>query len=118
MLKPTSEIVSSNELLDRIVEYYIATYEMYNFQKPFGEGPDDSIIINVKINKFRRYQIGSKKFGSTMSSRHIKSSFILAKFIIKDDNVECYPGQVQYYFTHKINLPDKGLTDYFLAYVH
>ena len=55
MLKPTSEIVSSNELLDRIVEYYIATYEMYNFRKPFGEGPDDSIIINIKINKFRRY---------------------------------------------------------------
>jgi len=90
---------------------------MYNFRKPFGEGPDDSIIINVKINKFRRCRIGSEKFGLTMSSRHIKSSFILAKFITKDDNVECYPGQVQYYFTHKINLPNKGLTDHFLAYV-
>ena len=31
MLKSTFKIVSSNELLDRIVEYYIAVYEMYNF---------------------------------------------------------------------------------------
>ena len=70
------------------------TYEIYNFQKPFKEESDDSIIINVKINKFKRCQISSEKFGSTMSSCHIKSSFILAKFITKDDNVKCYPGQV------------------------
>ena len=54
MLKPSSKIVSSGKLLNRIVEYYIATYVMYNFRKPFGDGPEDSIIINVKICKFGR----------------------------------------------------------------
>ena len=117
MLKSTSEIVLYNELLDWIVKYHIVTYKMYNFWKPFGERSDNFIIINIKINKFERCWIGSEKFGLIMLSRHIKSSFILAKFIMKDDNVECYPGQVQYYFTHKINLPNKDFTDHFLAYV-
>src|SRR5271170_7317621 len=117
MLKPSSEIVSSGELLDRIVEYYIVTYVIYNFWKPFGEGPEDSIIINVKICKFGRCRIGSEKFGSMMSSRHVKSSFILAKFIMNNGDVECYPGQVQYYFTNKLHLPDKGPIEHFLAYV-
>src|SRR5215213_1293022 len=60
------------------------------------QGP---ITIHVTIDKFGRCRIGSEVFGSVMSKRNSKSSFVLAKFIINDDQVECYPGQVQYYFT-------------------
>ncbi|EXX60018.1 hypothetical protein RirG_183740 [Rhizophagus irregularis DAOM 197198w] len=95
MLRPSTEnIVLSDDMLDRIVEYYNATYEMYNFQKPFGEGPEGSIVINVKMNKFRRCQIGSEIFSSLMLSRHVNSSFILAKFVTSDGEVDCYPGQI------------------------
>lgn len=118
VLKPLSEdVVLSSEMLDRLVEYYVATYETLDFRKPFREGPEDSIIINVKMNKYGRCRIGSKIFGSAMSSRHMKSSFILAKFITNDGNVDCYPGQVQYYFTHIVNLPDNRPTKHFLVYV-
>jgi hypothetical protein len=56
MLKPSSEgIVMTAEMLNRMVEYYNATYEMYNFRKPFREGTEDSIIIRVNMNKFGRY---------------------------------------------------------------
>ena len=30
--------------------------------------------------------------------------------------IVCYPGQVQYYFTHTVDLPN-GPAEYFLAYV-
>jgi hypothetical protein len=117
MLRPfTENIVLSNDMLDRMVEYYNATYEMYNFRKPFGEGLEDSIIIGVKMSKFGRCRIGSEIFGSSMSSRYVKSLFILAKFMTTDNEVDCYPGQIQYFFKHTINLQDSPV-DHFLAYV-
>jgi hypothetical protein len=65
MLRPfTENIVLSNDMLDRMVEYYNATYEMYNFRKPFGEELEDSIIIGFKMSKFGRCRISSEIFGS------------------------------------------------------
>ena len=117
MLRPTFEnILITAEMLDRIVEYYMATYEMYNFRKPFGEGTDDSIVIRVNMNKFGRCQIGSEIFGSAMSSRHITSSYILSKFITNANIVDCYPGQIQYFFKHTVDLPE-GASEHNLAYV-
>ena len=71
MLKLSSEdILMTPEMLDQIVKYYNATYEMHNFQKSFEEGTDDSIIICVSINKFERCQIGSEIFSSEMLYRY------------------------------------------------
>ncbi|GET53653.1 hypothetical protein GLOIN_2v1775288 [Rhizophagus irregularis DAOM 181602=DAOM 197198] len=117
MLGPSSEkVIMSSEMLDIMVDYYNATYPANNFRKPFGEGPEDSIIIRVRMNQFRRCRIGSEIFGSKMSSHHVKSSFVTAKFIIIDDDVDIYPGQVQYYFTHTVDLPNSP-AEHFLAYV-
>ena len=105
-------------MLDLMVEYYMATYDNDNleFRKILGEGSENAIIIRVKMNQFGRCRIGSEIFGSTMSLRHVKSSYILAKFITSDGTIDCYPRQVQYYFTHTIDLSD-GPTDHFLVYV-
>ncbi|CAG8749563.1 75_t:CDS:1, partial [Rhizophagus irregularis] len=54
----------------------------------------DAITIRVKMDKFGRCHIGSKVFGSTLSFRHIKSSYVLAKFITTDGEVDRYTGQV------------------------
>ena len=117
MLRPYSNnILLSNEMLDRMVEYYEAAYENQDFWKLFGEGSESAVIIRVKMNQFERCRIGSEVFRSSMSLRHVKSSYILAKFITSDRNVNCYPGQVQYYFSHTIDLPNRS-TEYFLAYV-
>lgn len=118
MLGPNSEnVLLSKSMLDLMVEYYIATYETLNFKAPFDDGPEDSIILGrVIINKFGRCRIGSEVFGSTMSSRHVKSSFILSNFITFDDKVDCYAGQIQYFFKHIIDFED-GPTEHNLAYI-
>ncbi|RGB21690.1 hypothetical protein C1646_777489, partial [Rhizophagus diaphanus] len=117
ILDPSSEkVIMSSEMLDIMVDYYNATYPANNFQKPFEEGPEDSIIIHVKMNQFERCRIGSEIFSSKMSSRHVKSSFITAKFITIDDDVDVYPSQVQYYFTHTVDLLN-GPAEHFLAYI-
>ena len=118
MLRPVfNDIVMSSDMLDLIVEYYMASYETMEFRKPFGEGAEDSIIIQVKMNQFGRCRIGSEIFGSSISSRHVKSSFILAKFMTESGDIDCYPGQVQYFFTHAVNLPDGLLSEYNLAFI-
>lgn len=117
MLGPTSEgVILTKSMLDLMVEYYTATYESNNFKAPFDDGPEDSIILRVTINKFGRCRIGSEVFGSTMSSRHSKSSFILSNFITFDNKVDCYAGQVQYFFKHIIDFED-GPAEHNLAYV-
>ena len=119
-LNPSSENVListiSDKMLDLIVDYYMATYSNLEFRKPFGAGLSDAIIIKVKMNQFGRCRIGSEVFGSTMSLRHVKSSYILAKFITENEDVEIYPDQVQYYFTHTVDLPNVAIK-HFLVYV-
>ena len=51
-----------------------------------------------------------------VSARHVKNSFILARFVTDNGSVDCYPGQVQYFFTHIFDLPD-GPAEHTLAYV-
>src|ERR1043165_6570935 len=105
MLRPSfKNILLSSKMLDRLVEYYMASYEIYDFRKLFEEEANDSIIICVKINQFRRCRIGSKIFGSAISFRHIKSSYVLAKFMTNTNEVDCYSGQIQYFFKHAIDL--------------
>jgi hypothetical protein len=113
---------SENELmkesmLDLMVKYYYDTHERYNFRKPADEEfDDDTITIRVKMSKFGRCRIGSEMFGSVMSSRHIKNSYILAKFITRDGSVESYPGQVQYYFKHTVDFLN-GPVEHYLAFI-
>ncbi|GET54719.1 hypothetical protein GLOIN_2v1775288 [Rhizophagus irregularis DAOM 181602=DAOM 197198] len=116
-LKPVSHnILLSSEMLNLMVEYYNATYESFGFQRPLVEGLDNDIIIRVKINQFRRCRISSEVFGSSLSLRHVKSSYVLAKFITDDEDVDTYSGQIQYYFTHVVDFPN-GPVEHFLAYV-
>jgi hypothetical protein len=110
MMGPASEdIVMSSSILDLLVKYYMVTYKTLEFQKPFGKGHEDSRVISVKINQFGRCRIGSEIFKFNITARHIKSSYIVAKFITQDNNVDCYLGQVQFFFSHKADLPNREL---------
>ena len=118
MLNPCSEnVLLSQEMQDLMVNYYNATYESLEFRKPFGEGSEDSIVIQVKINKYGRCRIGSEIFGSTFSARHSKNSYVTAKFVTQDGTVDCYPGIVQFFFTHEVNLDHNNLVKHHLAFI-
>ena len=102
---------------DRLVEYYQDTYVNLTFRKPFTTNLPDSIIVNNKVSQYGRCQIGAEIFGSATSARHIKSSFILAKFVNRDGrSIDTYPSQVQYFFEHDIYLSSQNRT-HKLAYV-
>jgi hypothetical protein len=117
MLRLTfKNVILSQSMLSLMVYYYIAIYETYNFWKSSDDIRQDAITIHVKMDKFGKCCIESEVFGSTLSFWHIKSSYILAKFITNDEEVDCYPKQVQYYFKHIVDLPN-GLTEHYLAFI-
>src|SRR5438477_13012559 len=103
-------------MLDILVEYYKALYELMNFRKLFTADLDNSITVQGRINQYGRYRIGSEIFGSAMFSRHIKSSFVLIQFVNQDGSVKMYSGQVQYFFTHYLNLPNRTV-EHKLSYI-
>jgi hypothetical protein len=111
-LKPQSENVRLEDPIhDLLVEYYTNTYVNSIFRKPFTQEVSDSAIVINKTNQYGRCQIGTEIFGSATSARHIKSSFVLAKFINRDGiNVDIYPRQIQYFFEHSIYLSSQNLT--------
>ncbi|RHZ64636.1 hypothetical protein Glove_321g47 [Diversispora epigaea] len=96
MLKPFSENISfsTDGILDLIVAYYNDIYENLKFRKLFEINFLNSIIISLRINKYCHCQIGSEIFDSTFSSRHQKSSYILAKFASEDNSIDIYLEQM------------------------
>ncbi|GBB85520.1 hypothetical protein RclHR1_12010001 [Rhizophagus clarus] len=117
-LAPRFEDIRLDEqIYDLLIEYYKDTYVDSIFRKLFTENlPNLTIVIN-KANRYGRCQIGAEIFGSAAATRHIKSSFVLAKFINRDGNsVDTYPGQIQFFFEHSVHLSSHNLT-HKLAYI-
>lgn len=117
-LAPHSENIHLEEqIYDLLIKYYEDTYVDSIFRKPFTENlPNSTIIIN-RANRYGRCQISAETFGSAAATRHIKSSFVLAKFINRDGNsVDTYPGQIQFFFEHSVHLSSRNLT-HKLAYI-
>jgi hypothetical protein len=116
MQQPSFEgVLLSESKLDLMVAFYTDTYA-YNFRKPADDILQGSITVRVKMDQFGRCRIGSEVFGSTMSMRHVKSSYVMANFITNNGEVDCYPGQVQYYFKHVVDFPN-GPAEHSLAYI-
>ena len=93
MLRPSSEnVILPNSMIDLLVEYYRATYETLDFRRPFERSSSsDAVVIRVKMNRFGRCQIGFEVFGSVVFSQHVKSSYVVAKFITNNNEIDCYP---------------------------
>ena len=118
LLRPEKlNLIIPNELLNLLVEYYEVSYETMSFQKAFTENFNNSIVLRNRADQYGRCWIGSEIFDSVMSSRNIKGSFILAQFVNQDRSVDLYLGQVQYFFTHSVNLPNQA-AEHKLAYIH
>src|SRR4051794_19203444 len=101
------------EVLELLVEYYCNAYE-YAFVtvSNIHTSSEDFIVIFQRC----RLRIGTKIFGSTHSPRYIKSANVLSQFVIDDNTTDIYPGQVQFFFEHTIQLPE-GPATHSLAFV-
>src|SRR5205814_6148526 len=64
----------------------------------------DALPILPNITQHGRIRIGSKIFGMNIASRYRKNLYILAKFIQDNETIDTFPGEVQFYFTHTIDL--------------
>ncbi len=121
MLRPEKNNVSlPDNIYNILVEYYNSAYDLkfVSIAEASQRGSDRSnrIVIRPQVNQFRRIRIGAEIFGSAITPRYLKNSFILANFIQENDSVELYPGQVQYFFEHEVKLPI-GRQTHKLAYV-
>jgi len=101
--------------LDWLIEYYNrAYYNEYVFRRPqldSSSSDENYIAITGKVSQYGRLHIGAEHFGSVLSKRHIRSSYILARFIDqRGESIDTYPGQVQFYFKHTVHLPNGPLT--------
>src|SRR5256884_8050631 len=94
-----------DDIYNILVEYYNDAYdsEFVTIAKAATERSSDRIVIRPQVNQFRRIRVESEIFGSVNASRYLRSSFIRAKFVQENDSIEVFPGQVRYYFEHKVN---------------
>ena len=99
------------------MEYYCNAYEnAFATVSNIHTSSEDSIVILSKVNQFSRLRVGAEVFGSTHSPRYIKSANVLSQFVIDDNTTDIYPGQVQFFFEHTIQLPE-GPATHSLAFV-
>ena len=112
------------EICDHLVQYYKDVYDLSfisftesaSNRKKNKSNSNQQIIVLPRVNQFSRVRIGSEIFGSVISSRYRKNSYILANFIQDNEITERFPGQIQYFFEHTVKLPD-GYYTHRLAFV-
>ena len=112
MLTPRNRVSLPNNVYELLVKYYNDTYE-FNFVSIADLASSDlslgnfnqSIVVLPIVTQFGRIRIAAEIFGSKSAPRYQRNSYILAKFIQEDETVDIFPGHVQYYFEHTIQLP-------------
>ena len=120
MLNSRKDRVSLPDYIyELLVKYYNDSYDDLNFVTIAGFDPSESkeqIIVSPIVNQFGRIRIAAEIFGSIFAPKYRRSSNILAKFIQDNETIDTYPGQVQFYFKHTIQLPI-GAKTHQLAFV-
>lgn len=123
MLTPKKNVSLPDDIYNHLVEYYNNAYE-FEFATIAGTSEalvsgsdlDDLITVLPNVTQYGRIRIGSEIFGAAAAPRYSKNSFILAKFVQNTDTVDTFPGKVQFFFTHSIELPI-GTRTHQLAFV-
>src|ERR1043166_9520386 len=123
MLTPRNDQVSlSDDIYELLVYYYNDAYYDLEFVTIAGasdklileEESEDFIVVLPNITQHERIRIRSEIFGTNIASRYRKNLYILAKFIQDNETIDTFSGEVQFYFTHTIDLPT-GLKTHQLA---
>lgn len=121
MMTPRKQdVILPNDIYKLLVDYYHDAYDL-----EFVTIADSiesrlqsrrPIVVRPIINQYGRIRIGAEIFGSANTPRFYKNSFILAKFVQDNNIADVFPGQVQYYLEHEVNLPS-GKQTHKLAFV-
>jgi len=118
MMKPAKIGVNlPEEIYNPLIQYYKDAYDLDFVSLKESTRKSNRIIVLPRINQFSRIRIGSEIFGSIISPRYMKNSYILANFIQENETTEVYPGQVQFFFEHSIKLSDGNYHTHRLAFV-
>jgi hypothetical protein len=118
-LKPIRDAKLLPEVSELLAKYYENVYD-YSFTilSKVHVSSENSIVVLPQVKQYGRLRIGAEVFGSKLSSRHIKSANVLAQFVTDDEgSIDTYPGQVQFFFEHTINLPNSPGVKHSLAFV-
>ena len=122
MLTPRKDRVSlPDDIYELLIQYYNVAYEwefvtIASASDRLKEGSEDFIVVSPNITQYGRIRIGSEIFGAIIAPRYQKNSHILAKFIQDNETIDTFPGEVQFFFTHTIDLPI-GTKTHHLAFV-
>jgi hypothetical protein len=117
-MKPMKKDVNlPPEVLDLLVEYYSNAYaSTFVTLSNIHISSSESIVVLPKVNQFGRLRIRAKILGSTYSPRYIKSANVLAQFVVDNDLIDTYAGQVQFFFEHTVQLLE-GPVKHSLAFI-
>ena len=109
-------VILQQEFQQLLAEFYCNTYNKdFVTLLHIHKASESSIPVDPNVDQYSRLRIGTEVFGSKLSSRHVKSAKILARFFTDDDNSDIYPGQVQFFFEHTVRLPE--VKTHYLAFV-
>ena len=120
MMSPKKERVSlPDNIYKLLVQYYNTAYNQEFVSiadAALRDIDEDFIVVMPNVNQYGRIRIGAEIFGSIIAARYKNNSHILAKFIQDNEMIESWPGEVQFYFEHSIDLPS-GTKLHHLAFV-
>ncbi|CAG8715405.1 5798_t:CDS:2, partial [Ambispora leptoticha] len=89
------DIILSNNIYQNLKEYYSILYDI---------SPLNNQDVTQIVTQFEKLKIGAEIYESKIASRYENRSYIRAKFLAySDNNVDIYPGQIQFFFQHKFN---------------
>ncbi|RHZ51361.1 hypothetical protein Glove_480g6 [Diversispora epigaea] len=96
----------NNELLILLTQYYNNLYGENFISINEATLYNKQIVIQSKIKQYGRFRLNSDIYELTIFVRHIKSSFVLVKFIQDNREIDTYSGQIQFFFEYTTLISD------------
>ncbi len=100
-----------SKLDDNVVKFLIAFYEKvyekwgltFHSEAKADSGNKD-ILVSFTAIRASRLRIGDEYFGSLLS-HSVHSSYAIGAFLNEENDLLYWPGQVRFFFVHKLQLP-------------
>jgi hypothetical protein len=107
-----------SELIAHLVSFYNDIYlekGVIFYSGKQNQTEPNQIHVNSLIIKGKVLKLGGEVF-SSVGCKSDLSANIIAQFLTENKEVVYYPGVVNYYFKHSVNLP-WGITEHTLCYI-
>jgi hypothetical protein len=90
-------------------DYYEVVYANcgYKFHNGINDIGGSCIYVSSTVLRASSIRIGDEIFGSSLSESDLNAC-IIASFLDEQDIIQYYPGEVIYYFRHRLTLPERN----------